>query len=337
MRAALLTSHGLDGLSVVDDLDRPVPAAGEVLVRVQTVGVNQLDLNVIAGLGPGAAARLPRVLGLDPAGVIEAVGSGVSPARVGEAVVVKPNIPCGSCAACAAAREADCAAQTVVGVHREGGAAEYVAVPAASAFARGRLAPELATAAVHSLPIVINALDTIGLVAGERVLVTGAGGTLGQAAVDYARHLGAEVTAASRRPIEAADGVRRLMATDAAALASALEATGAPGFDVVLDVSGHAALLGAGIAALAWGGRAVFCAASIDSRLEIDAREFYLRRKRLHGVASADLEQVRRALELVQHGEVTVHVGSRHPLDEIATAYRDFAVAPPGKVIIDVA
>ena len=80
MRAAVLTSHGLDGV-LIAERDEPRPAAGELAVRVETVGVNQLDLNVIAGHGPGAAAKLPRVLGLDPAGTVVSVGEGVDPAR----------------------------------------------------------------------------------------------------------------------------------------------------------------------------------------------------------------------------------------------------------------
>ncbi|UOQ87712.1 alcohol dehydrogenase catalytic domain-containing protein [Agromyces endophyticus] len=342
MRAAVLSAHGLDGLAAVDRAE-PRPGPGEVLVRVDTVGVNQLDLNVIAGVGPGVAAKLPRVLGIDPAGEIVAAGDDVDAARIGEAVVVKPNIACGECPACARGREADCPAQTVVGVHREGGAAELVAVPARNAFARGGLSADVATAAVHSVPIVLNAIETAGVVAGERVLVTGAGGTLGRAATALAAHFGAEVVAASRGGlVDAPTGVRTVQAADPTELRAALteieadDATRHAGFDVVIDVSGHGPTLAAGIAALGWGGRAVFCAASVDPRVELDARDFYLRRKRLIGVASADYAQVRRALDLVAAGVAVPVVGSRHPLADVRDAYRGFADSPPGKVIIDV-
>ncbi|MFE6965171.1 alcohol dehydrogenase catalytic domain-containing protein [Agromyces sp. NPDC057679] len=338
MRAAVLSSHGVDGLDVALRPD-PTPAPGEVLLRAETVGVNQLDLNVIAGRGPGTAAKLPRVLGLDPAGVVVAIGDGVDPARLGEAVVVKPNIACGVCAACARGREADCPAQTVVGVHRDGGAAEFVAVPAKNAFARGGIPADVATAAVHSLPIVLNAIETAGVTAGDRVLVTGAGGTLGRAATALAAHFGAEVVAASRSALEASElpeGVASIAAKDAAALRAQLSERHSAGFDVVVDVSGNGPTLGAGVAALAWGGRAVFCAAVSDRSLELDTLDFYLRRKRLIGVASADYAQVRRALDLVAAGAVTPLIGARYPLAEIGRAYRGFADSPPGKVIIDV-
>ncbi|MGI9823657.1 alcohol dehydrogenase catalytic domain-containing protein [Agromyces sp. Marseille-Q5079] len=334
MRAARLSSNGLDGLRV-EDAPRPVPGPGEVLIAVEAVSLNQLDLNVIAGLGPGRAARLPRVLGLDPAGVVVELGEGVDPDLLGRAVVAKPNIPCGDCVRCALGREADCPEQTVLGVHRDGGAAEFVAAPARNVFDRHDLDAATASATVHSLPIVINAFDAAGVSASDRVLVTGAGGTLGHAAVSYARHLGASVVAASRAELPRIDGVERIAAADAAALGARLAEL--DGFDVAIDVSGHGATIAAGVAALGWGGRAVFCSASVDARLELDARDLYLNRKQLRGVASADYEHVRRALRHVRNGSIAPFIGSRHPLEDIVEAYRGFAASPRGKVVVDVA
>lgn len=332
MRAAVLTAHDLDGLAV-QRAPRPVAGAGEVVIEVETVGINQLDLNVIAGVGPGVAARLPRILGLDPAGTIVEVGDGVDAGRLGEKVVVKPNISCGTCPRCLGGDEADCPSQTVVGVHRDGGAAEFVSVPARSAFARGNVPAEAATAAVHSVPIVLNALEAARVQSGDRVLVTGAGGTLGRAAVAVARHLGAQVTPASRRPIPGeADA---LVEPDAAALADRLTRDGLA-FDAVVDVSGHAPTFAAGIAALAWGGRAVFCGASVDAALQIDARDFYLRRKTLRGVASASYRHVAHALDLVAAGVIPDLVGARFALDDIAEAYRGYPLPGGGKAVVRV-
>ncbi|WP_337002079.1 MULTISPECIES: alcohol dehydrogenase catalytic domain-containing protein [unclassified Microbacterium] len=333
MRAAVLSRHDLDGLTVAETA-APAPGPGEVLVRVDTVGVNQLDLNVIAGIGPGAQARLPRILGIDPAGEIVAVGAGVDQERLGQQVVVKPNIACGSCAYCEAGDEADCPRQTVVGVHRDGGAAEFVSVPARNAIDRRGLDAAQATAVVHSASIVINAVRTVALAADDRVLITGAGGTLGRAAVAIALARGAQVVAASRRDVAPVGDEQLVRASDAATLAAALD--GGDGFDVVLDVSGHAPTLSAGISALRWGGRVVFCAASVDSDLRIDSRDFYLRRKQLSGVASARYDDVAEALALAAAGALPSLVGTRYALDDIATAYREFPRKGDGKVVVDV-
>lgn len=332
MRAALLTDHTLEALAVAE-VPVPAPGAGEVLVRVETVGVNQLDRNVIAGIGPGAVAQLPRVLGIDPAGTIVAVGPGMSEARLGRPVVVKPNIPCGECRSCAAGREADCPAQTVMGVHRNGGAAEFVTVPERNAIDRGEIPAALATAAVHTVPIILNAFEAIGVGEGDRLLVTGAGGMLGQIALQLGVASGAVTVGASRSAAPAPDGARVLRAGSPAELRERLAAE-AP-FDAVVDVGGHGPTFAAGIAALAWGGRAVTCAASVDPVLELDQRSFYLRRLRLVGVASADFAQVRRALKLVAEGRVVPPVVARFPLERIADAYRAPRTAP-GKVVVEV-
>lgn len=333
MRAAVLTSHDLRALSVTD-ISTPKPGLGEVAVRVETVGVNQLDLNVIAGIGPGVRATMPRILGIDPAGTIVGVGEGVSADRIGDAVVVKPNIPCGSCAFCAAGAEEDCPRQQVIGMHRDGGAAEVVVVPSASAISRGGVDAAQATAVMHSAAIVLNAIETAEVRSDERVLVTGASGTLGRAAVAIALHRGAQVTAASRRPIATIGPERTITAEDTASLRTDLAQM--ESFDVVIDVSGNAPTLGIGVAALGWSGRAVFCSASVNPELRIDARDFYLRRKSLRGTASAGYRHVREALALAASGVLPNLVGERYPLVNIAQAYAAFPTKKNGKVIIDV-
>ncbi len=335
MKAARLMGRSLDEL-VVGEIPRPEPGEGEVSIAVETVGVNQLDLNVIGGVGPGAAAALPRTLGLDPAGTIVAVGAGVDPVRVGERVVVKPNIPCGACAECTARREADCPQQRVVGVHCDGGAAQFVVVPAMNAFACGSFDAAIATAAVHSVPIVLNALDVAEVTEDDLVLVTGASGTLGRAAVEVALGRGARVIAASRAAVDAPAGSWAVRCASPAEIPAAVAALDLGRPTVAVDVSGHGGVIAAAIAALGWKGRAVFCSASVDPRLTLDARDFYLQRKSLAGVASADFAQVARALELVARGVVRPRIGPRFPLADIADAYRAFSAGASGKVIIDV-
>ena len=77
---------------------------------------------------------LPHILGIDPAGVVVAHGAAVSDPPIGTRVVVKPAIACGTCATCLAGEDDACPSAANVGVHRAGGMAEYVAVPASNAF-----------------------------------------------------------------------------------------------------------------------------------------------------------------------------------------------------------
>ncbi|MGF3056463.1 alcohol dehydrogenase catalytic domain-containing protein [Microbacterium sp. YY-01] len=334
MRAAVLHGHDLRQLSI-DEVPEPEPGPGEVAIAVEAVGVNQLDLNVIAGVGPGARAALPRILGIDPAGTITAVGEGVDATRRGERVVVKPNIPCGHCRFCLNDLQEDCSDQKVVGVHRDGGAAEIVVVPAASAFATHDLPAAQAVSVVHSAAIVLNAAEAAGLTGNDRVLVMGAGGTLGRAATVIALHRGAQVVAASRRPVIPVGDEQIITAPDTAALEAELSRLGED-FDVLLDVTGNAPTLGVGIAALGWGGRAAFCSASVNPELRIDTRDFYLRRKSLRGVASAGYRHVREALALASAGVIPDLVGPRYPLDDIVNAFAAFPMKKGGKVVVDI-
>lgn len=316
--------------------EAPLPVAGptELVVRVRSVGLNQVDLNVMDGVGPGAAAALPRTIGIDPSGEVVAQGDEVRGDRIGTRVVVKPNIACGACRYCGLGEEADCTDQKIVGVHRDGGAAQYVAVPAANAFDIGDLEYVVATAAVHSAPIALHAIDAAGGTGpGERVLVTGASGSVGTAAAAIARHLGADVVTASR----SATGPDAIRYADAAGLADVLRERADDGFDLVVDASGHAAVAAAAVGALRWRGRAVLCSASVSSGLALDARRLYLRRLTVRGVASADYDQVRRGLELVRSGVVRPAIAARFPLADIDKAVaqlQDRHVS--GKVVIDV-
>lgn len=338
MLAALLTAHGLERLAV-SPVPLPVLRAGEVLVEVEALGVNQLDLNVIAGIGPGASAALPRIPGIDPVGVIHAVGHGVDAAQIGEPVVVKPNIPCGSCDFCNRGSEARCPRQTVIGVHRDGGAAEYVAVPAASAIPRGELDAALAVGMLHSLPIVLQALRAAGDVhTGQTVVISGATGVLGDVAAQYARHRGARVVAVSRRPAPAPalEGVESIVA-DSSEIVARVRELAPDGVDLALDTTGSADVASALLGVLGWGATLSVCSASVSTDLRVDLRRFYLGRHRLVGSASADYADIRDAIALTASGAVVPRIDSRFSLATITSAYERFSHPDRlGKVVIDV-
>ncbi|MEV0583273.1 alcohol dehydrogenase catalytic domain-containing protein [Nonomuraea sp. NPDC050310] len=341
MRAARF--HG-GGVLRVEECARPEPGPGEVLVEVHAVGVNQLERQIMAGSPLGGAVKLPRTVGLDPAGVI------VSGERAGQRVAVKPNVPCGDCAFCTAGHEADCPRQQVVGIHRDGGAAGYVAVPEAVAFDVGEIPFAEAAAAVHSVPIALHmirralgpAAGTPDALAGRTVLVTGATGALGCAAVQVAAAMGATVLAGVLEG-EPAAGLPALGATEVLsyplgpeqgpALAKALREPP----DLIVDATGSGDLIAAELEAVAWAGSVVVAAALPGSRFTVDTRAFYTRRITLYGCAAADYADVRDGLDLVARGLVRPPVAARLPLAEVGEA---FAMAGRrdhlGKIILEV-
>lgn len=116
---------------VIEDRPLPVPAAGEVRVKVKLAGICGSDSHIYRGHNP--FAKYPRVIGHEFFGVIDAVGEGVDSARLGQRVSVDPVISCGHCYQCSVGKPNVCASLVVLGVHRDGGFSEYAAVPAKNA------------------------------------------------------------------------------------------------------------------------------------------------------------------------------------------------------------
>ena len=129
MRAALLNGYG--ELLTITEIARPVPAAGEVLIKVTAAGVCHTDLHLIDG-DPAILPGFPAVLGHETAGIVEEIGEGVSAVALGDAVAVFGAQGCGSCPTCMSGLENMCSVQVLSmnGIGIAGGFAEYMIVPA---------------------------------------------------------------------------------------------------------------------------------------------------------------------------------------------------------------
>jgi len=196
VRAAIVKSHGgLDRLELVE-LPDPTPAAGEVLVEVRACGVNHLDVWVRRGV-EGHTFPLPLVLGSDPAGVVRAVGPGVSHVKPGDPVVVAPGVSCLHCRACLSGCDHHCPRYGILGEHRHGGCAELVLVPAVNAIPKPAALSfdQAAAVGVAFLTAWHMLVARAALRPGETVLVQAAGSGVGSAAVQIAKLWGATVIA----------------------------------------------------------------------------------------------------------------------------------------------
>src|SRR5579862_6363501 len=247
MNGVVLEGHGgLDQLAYRTDLPVPAPGAGEVLLRVRAAAVNNTDINmrtgwysksVTEGTMPatgspdgrtaaaddagwtGAKLTFPRIQGADACGRIVATGPGVDPARLGQRVIVDPVFRCQTGAPNSAAEP------VYFGSDCPGAFADYVCVPATNAH---RIASALTDAELASFPCSYSAAENMlaraRLHAGETVLITGASGGVGSAAVQLARRRGTEVialAAATKAAEVSALGAQRVLPRDAS-LATAL-------------------------------------------------------------------------------------------------------------------
>ena len=130
MRALLMTRTGGADVLEIGEVATPAIGSGEVLVRVAAVSLSRQDTYTLSGRGNIRELRLPHVLGNDPAGVVVAIGDGVTDVALGDRVAVKPSIGCDRCEPCLAGEDDACANLESIGLHRWGGFAEYVSVPA---------------------------------------------------------------------------------------------------------------------------------------------------------------------------------------------------------------
>ncbi|WP_296000165.1 zinc-dependent alcohol dehydrogenase family protein [Rugamonas sp.] len=245
MQAAVLAAY--DTPLTLSTIDRPVAAAGQVLVRVHASGVNPLDVKIHAGQAGHARVRLPAILGIDLAGVVVAVGAGVDAFRVGDEVYGMTG--------------------GIGGV--PGSLAQYAAVDADLLAIKPR---NMTMRAAAALPLVfITAweglierarIDAAGAGAPLKVLVQGGAGGVGHIAVQIARAYGADVYAtgsAASLDLIAAYGATAIDYRAATPQQYAERYTGGAGFDVVYDTVGGATLDASFGVARLHGGHVVSC------------------------------------------------------------------------------
>ena len=226
--------------------DRPVPdiGPGDVLVRIERCGICGSDLHAydFAGVSSGTGS----ILGHEIAGTIAAMGSDVSGFSLGQRIGVYTATGCGTCAACLRGNITLCPSAQWV----SGGYAEYIRVPASAAIALPEGISAAQAALIEPLTVGLYGLRTAGLVAGERVLVQGAG-SIGLAAIWWARRLGAGRIVALSRSERRAE-MARAMGADAFVTSGTDEVArvrealgGAP--DLVAECVGATGMLGQAI------------------------------------------------------------------------------------------
>jgi NADPH:quinone reductase len=303
------------GWLVLAERPDPAPGRGELLVRVAAAGVNGADLHQLRGgypAPPGSPADIP---GLELAGEVAAVGPDVQ--RFGPGDRVMAVVGGGGQAELAAVHER-------VAIPVPGG----LGWPQAGGF------PEVVTTAHDAL------FTQCGLGLGDRLLVHGAAGGVGTAAVQLGAAAGARVVASVRNP----DLHRAVADLGAAVVAEPAQALGEGPFDVVLELVG-APNFAANLDALATGGRLMIIGVGAGATVELDLRQLMTRRARVlgSGLRYRPLEQKadaahrveHQALPLVADGRLRIPVAATFPLEEAQEAYDRFAAGGKlGKLVL---
>lgn len=308
MKAMRFHEYGTPDVLRYEDVEQPVPGAGQVLIRVAATSFNGVDGNIRAGFMQGPIpVVLPHTPGIDVAGTVAALGEGVQGFQAGDRVV------------------------GFLPMTADGAAAEYVVAPA-----------EILAPAPAGIPLAdAAALPTVGLTAwqalfdhaklaaGQRVLINGAGGAVGGYAVQLAKNAGAYVIATAGP--RSADQVKAAGADEIIDHTTTAVTAAPASVDVVLNLAPiEPAQLAALVGLVRAGGvlvsTTVWMPAPSDDQRGVRGIDLFVR---------SDAGQLARLVALIDSGELRVEVARRVPLAELAAVHAQATAGElPGKTVI---
>lgn len=355
MKGALLTGHGgLEKLEFRTDIPLPAPGAGEVLIKVAAAGVNNTDINTrigwysksissatetggSTGFGAvkdddaswsGTPLAFPRIQGADCCGRIVAVGEGVDRKRIGERVLVRNMLR-----TYVDYRPFEC---WTFGSECDGGFAQFAKAPSRETY---KVECDWTDVQLASVPCAYSTAEgmahRVQLGAGERVVITGASGGVGSAAIQLAKRRGAHVTAVGGRDkldLLRSLGADRVIARDE----NLVEAIGKESVEVALDVAAGPGFPGL-LDVLKKGGRYAVAGAIAGPIVELDVRSLYLKDLSFFGCTFQEDEVFENLISYIEKGEIRPLVAKTFPLEEIAEAQKAFlSKSIVGKIVLEI-
>lgn len=315
MKAALLTQFGQP--LRLTDVAEPVPGPDEVLVRVQTCGIDGTDLKLLDGFG--YTPELPFIMGHEPAGVVERVGSNVQTVKPGDRVIAYVFYFCGSCDSCCRGRENLCLnMRGVLGVKGfHGGYAELVSVPARQIVKiPDSLSNENASVLCDAGLTAFHGVERAHLQQGENIVIFGVGG-VGSFAVQFAKLAGAHVTAVDATEEKLTHA--RALGADQAVLSADLQTLTTGKFDKVVDIVGSKETLIAGIHLLKPGGSLVIVGYTPDI-LPLEGKIIAQRELEIVGSRCGSRRQLDELVALAASGRLRSIVTDRAPFTDVNAA-----------------
>jgi NADPH:quinone reductase len=328
MKAMIYREFGPPEVLHYEEVPDPVPGPGEIALEVRACSVNRvLDVAVRAGKQPQRKVQLPHIGGVDPVGIVTALGPGVTDRKLGDTVAVFQHIGQGR----------------MFGIHCWGGAARLTKAPVAATCVvpKGVSFADACVLARHA-PVAWNLLVHMGkLKAGEWVLVMGAAGNLGSIGIQLAKNLGARVIACAGSAARAAIGLElgadyTIDYSKHALKDEVLRITDGHGLDMVYDNIANPEPTARAIEALAYDGRLVTAGAHGGPVVPVNFFHVYDHRITLMGSPQSRPEDAMPALEAATAGKMRVLVERVMPLGEAAEAHRLVESSPAtGKIILD--
>jgi NADPH:quinone reductase-like Zn-dependent oxidoreductase len=342
MKAIVIHEFGPPDVLKYEDMPDPEPRAGEIRIRVHAATVNRvLDVSLRAGREMFRKPVLPLIPGVDCAGVVDAVGPGVTRWKVGARVAAAGVMPLDVCSE-------DCSGYSgpegMMGIKRPGGFAELVCVPACAGFeVPAGLGFHAAAVVMRHAPMAWNLLVNEGnLRRGETVLVMGAGGNLGTTGIQLAKNvIGATVIAA------AGSDNRVKMGLDLGAdfgvnyntqdiVAEVLKFTGGKGVDMLYDNIANSKVLPKAFLALGMNGRLVTAGSHGGPEVVINFSHLYHKKITIMGRTGHKESDIPILFKAAAEGKLKAQIEKLLPLSQTAEAHRLVESGEvTGKIVLD--
>jgi NADPH:quinone reductase-like Zn-dependent oxidoreductase len=330
VKAILLHRHGGPEVLEYADFPTPQPGPGQVLIELKAAAMNRLDIWARNGW-PGIQLEYPHILGADGAGVIRALGDGVTQFNAGDRVVINGNLSDGTCEYCIRGQDNLCLKWGLLGETARGTYAEYVVVSDRNVLA---LPPDFPFEAAAAASLVfLTAWHSLvtrgGLQAGESVLVVGAGGGVNTAAIQIAKYAGAKVyvvgSSAAKLAKAAQLGADILIDRSKEEWSKSIyQLTNRRGVDMVVDNVG-AGTLPLSQRAVRKGGRILTVGNTGGPKFEFDNRYMFSRHIALIGSTMGTRSDFARVMSLVFDGKLKPVIDQTFALKEVRAAHERMA------------
>ncbi len=337
MRAAVLRALG-ERLAI-EEVPKPAPGPGEVLVETRACGLCGTDLHICDGLA--YVPRLPHIPGHEPAGVVADVGAGVTGLHAGDRVVPHLFVTCGTCDYCRSGRDAQCTGVTgILGVLMPGALAEYFTIPAANLFALPDSIPfPIGGLIADAVLTAVHASRRARLGVGETAVVLGAGG-VGQCLIQILVAAGVRViavdTTAEKRDSAATMGAALVLPAGAEANAQAIrDFSDGQGAQAVFECVGKGETMAQAASYLRRGGQIIVIGEEPEFP-RIDTIQIAQRELEIIGSRNGSRRDLRDAIRFVAAGMIRPRIARTFPLDEINEALAFFRAGCDGRVVITI-
>jgi NADPH:quinone reductase-like Zn-dependent oxidoreductase len=325
-------------------VDAPQPGSGEVLIKVEAIGINRLDIIMRKGEFPlPHVPPLPRSIGMEFAGAVVDAGSGVDREKLLGKKFAGAARWCGECNACLQGNDTQCANRRLLGVQLQGAYAEYITIPVSCGYPiptglSSTQAVGLRTAfgtAWHMLFVRGNVRN------GDTLLVESASSSIGTACIILGKMAGARVVAVTSTPEKVskveklgADATLSYLSDDWRSLAK--KAIGGKAFDWVTSVTGGDLFM-QGLELLRFGGSILFPGAHVGVAVTVPLAKLFAFERSLVGVNGPNAIDIRKVFELAVEGKIQPIIDRAFPFEEAPEAHRYVDTAGRcGKVILQI-